>query len=483
MTTPLLKNQAYINGKWINASNNATFEVFNPTNGEVISRVSDCTEKEIKLAVDAAWDAWKGWKNRTAYDRCHLLKKWNELILDHRMELAEIMTMEQGKPLHEAEGEIQYAASFVEWFAAEGLRAYGETIPAPAPKSRFVTIRQSVGVVAAITPWNFPSAMITRKLAPALAAGCTVIVKPSEETPLSALALAALAEKAGIPNGVINVVTTNNAPLFSQHIFPDERVRKISFTGSTAVGKKLMKAASDTVKKISLELGGNAPFIVFEDAHIQQAVKGLRTAKFRNAGQACIAANRIFVHESIYEEFSSQLVNRVDKMRVGGGTEKGVEMGPLINQRACEKLDRLIADALEKGATLLNSFTGAEKKGLFYPPVVLGNCSEDMDIFHEEIFGPVAALYSFKEFDEVIHLANNTRHGLAAYLYSNDVARCWTAAEQLEYGMTGINSGFISDASAPFGGIKESGMGREGSRYGLDEYLEIKYMSFGGISN
>ncbi|TVQ46677.1 MAG: NAD-dependent succinate-semialdehyde dehydrogenase [Saprospirales bacterium] len=480
--TPLLKNQAFINGKWIAASDHSTFEVINPANGEIIERVSDCAEAEVKMAIDAAWNAWQSWKNRTAYDRCNLLRKWFELIGKNKMELADIMTREQGKPLHEAEGEIQYAASFVEWFAAEGLRTYGETIPAPASKSRFVTIRQPVGVVAAITPWNFPSAMITRKVAPALAAGCTVIVKPSEETPFSALALAALAEKAGIPSGVLNVVTTKNAPLFSDIIFSNKRVRKISFTGSTPVGKKLMKAASDSIKKISLELGGNAPFIVFEDAHIKQAVKGVRTAKFRNNGQACIAANRIFVHETIYEKFASELVGRVEKMRIGGGTEKGVELGPMINEGACNKLDRLIADAVKKGANILNSNANNEKSGLFYPPVVLGNCSEKMDIFHEEIFGPVAALYVFKDFDEVIKMANNTNHGLAAYLYSQDVARCWTAAEQLEYGMTGINSGFISDASTPFGGIKESGIGREGSRYGIDEYLEIKYMSFGGIS-
>ena len=480
--TSLLKNQAYINGKWIAASDHSTFEVINPASGEIVEKVSDCLETEVKMAIDAAWNAWHSWKNRTAYDRCNLLRKWFELILENKMELADIMTMEQGKPLHEAEGEIQYAASFVEWFAAEGIRTYGETIPAPASKSRFVTIRQPVGVVAAITPWNFPSAMITRKVAPALAAGCSVIVKPSEETPLSALALAALAEKAGIPNGVLNVIPTKNAPLFSDVIFSDKRVRKISFTGSTAVGKKLMKAAADNVKKISLELGGNAPFIVFEDANIQQAIKGVRTAKFRNNGQACIAANRIFIHETIYEEFAAKLVERVEKMRMGGGTEKGVELGPMINKRACEKLDRLIADAVEKGAKILNSNANNQKSGLFYPPVVLGNCTEEMDIFHEEIFGPVAALYVFNDFDEVIKLANKTNFGLAAYLYSKDVARCWTAAEQLEYGMTGINSGFISDASAPFGGIKESGIGREGSRYGIDEYLEIKYMSFGGIS-
>lgn len=478
----LLKNKSYINGKWTEALDKSSFEVLNPFNGEVITSVSDCSKKDIQSAVSAAWNAWKSWKNRTAQDRCQLIRRWYELILENTSELANIMTLEQGKSLQEAEGEIKYAASFAEWFAAEGVRSYGETIPAPSPKSRFVTIRQPVGVVAAITPWNFPSAMITRKVAPALAAGCTVIVKPSEETPLSALALAALAEKAGIPKGVINVITTSNAPLFSEVIFSDERVRKISFTGSTAVGKKLMEAAAQTVKNISLELGGNAPFIVFEDANIRQAVKGLMTSKFRNNGQACIAANRVFVHESVYEEFSRELVNKVEKLKIGSGLDKGVDLGPMINENACKKLDQMISDAKEKGAKILNSFSNSDKNGLFYPPLVLGNCSDKMRIFHEEIFGPVAALYSFRDFDEVMNSANNTKYGLAAYLYSNDVARCWTASEQLEYGMTGINSGFISDASAPFGGIKESGIGREGSRYGIDEYLEIKYMSFGGIS-
>lgn len=474
----LLRNSPFIDGNWNNYTSQTTFEVVNPADSSIVAKVVDCGEKEVSLAVDAAHSALGNWKGRTSYERADLLRKWYDLIMEHRHQLGELMTLEQGKPLGEAIGEIQYAASFVRWFSEEAIRTYGETIPAPAPQSRFVTIRQPVGVVAGITPWNFPSAMITRKAAPALAAGCTFVAKPAEDTPLSALALAVLAEEAGIPKGVFNVVPLSNPELFSKVIFSDDRLRKISFTGSTQVGKILMKAASSSVKKVSLELGGNAPFIVFEDADIQKAVKGLMTAKFRNAGQACIAANRIYVHESIKEEFVSALAEKIKALKVGSGMDKDTQIGPLINDEAREKVENLMNDAIEKGAVKI---CGGSSKGLFFKPALLDQCTEKMQLFSNEIFGPLAAVYSFSTYEEVIQSANNTPFGLAAYVYSQNVARCWRSSEDLEYGMVGINSGFISDASAPFGGIKQSGIGREGSKYGIDEYLEIKYMSFGGI--
>ncbi len=466
---------------WESSDEQDALEVTNPANQQLIAKIKNFGYRDCKSSIDRAHAALASWRDRTAYDRSRLMKKWFSLVKERRNDLAMIMTMEQGKPLSEAKGEITYSSSFIRWFAEEGIRAYGETIPAPAASSRFVTIRQSVGVVAAITPWNFPSAMITRKLAPALAAGCTVVVKPSEETPLSALALASLAEEAGIPKGVVNVVTPTDPEEFSKAVFEDSEVRKISFTGSIPVGKKLMAAAAKTVKKISLELGGNAPFIVFEDADIKRAVSGLMTAKFRNNGQACIAANRIFLHESIYGEFMELFEKKVRELKVGPGMESQSDLGPLINKAACKKASEMVEEALEKGARLRYRGQQEADGSLFYPPVILENCTEEMRVFKEEIFGPVAAVSSFKDGRRVIEQANDTQSGLAAYFYSRDISRCWICAEELEYGMVGVNSGFISDASAPFGGIKESGIGREGSRYGLEEYMEIKYMSFGGI--
>nr|MBS0037161.1 NAD-dependent succinate-semialdehyde dehydrogenase [Saprospiraceae bacterium] len=477
----LQKNRPFINGKWVNPTKGKKFNVDNPADPGEQTLVMDCGVEECKNAVDAAHNALPAWSSKSATERGEILKKWYELILENQDKLAAIMTEEQGKPLAEAKGEIVYGASFVKWFAEEAVRAYGETIPAPASASRFITIRQPVGVVAAITPWNFPSAMITRKAAPALAAGCTIVIKPSEETPMSALGLAALAEKAGMPPGVFNVITISDPTVFSEVIFSDDRVRKLSFTGSTQVGKRLMEAASQSIKKISLELGGNAPFIVFEDADLKRAVSGLMMAKFRNCGQACTAANRIYIHSDIYDDFMKLFKEKVKNLKVGPGTQSGVNLGPLINQKAVKKVRQLLKDAVDKGARVTLGGKEMEKDSLFFQPTILENCTEEMNVFKEEIFGPVAAIYRFDDYDKIMASANRTPYGLASYFYSADVARCWLAAEALESGMVGINSGFISDASAPFGGIKESGIGREGSRYGLDEYLEIKYMSFGGI--
>lgn len=467
----------YIDGELRDSNTGSTFEVCNPADGTVVSEVSKAGVKDVKSGVDAASTAFGTWSALPASRRCSLLRKWHRKIMSNRDQLAETMTLEQGKPIAEAKGEISYAASFVRWFSEEGVRAYGETIPAPTAKSRFVTIRQPVGVAALITPWNFPAAMITRKVAPALAAGCTVVIKPSEETPLSALALAELAGEAGIPPGVINVVTLKDPKVFSKVIFSDERVLKISFTGSIPVGKKLMEMAAPQLKKLSLELGGNAPFIVFEDADIDRAVRGLMTAKFRNGGQACIAANRVFLHEDIYETFYNRLREAFGKLKIGKGLNPETDIGPLINKKAVDKIQRLMKDAVGKGARLVAG--GKVVNERWFEPTILTDCNEDMDIFREEIFGPVVALYKFRNEDEVVRSANNTPAGLAGYFYSGDVSRCWRVGERMQCGMVGVNSGFISDASAPFGGVKESGIGREGSRYGLDEYMEIKYLSFG----
>ena len=471
------RSKMYIDGEMRDSNTGSTFEVYNPADGAVVSEVSKAGVKDVRSAVDAASAAFGTWSAIPASRRCSLLRKWHRKIMANRDQLAETMTLEQGKPIAEAKGEISYAASFVRWFSEEGVRAYGETIPAPTTKSRFVTIRQPVGVAALITPWNFPAAMITRKVAPALAAGCTVVIKPSEETPLSALALAELAGEAGIPPGVINVVTPKDPKVFSKVIFSDERVRKVSFTGSIPVGKKLMEMASGQLKKLSLELGGNAPFIVFEDADIDRAVKGLMTAKFRNGGQACIAANRIYLHRDIKFPFVEKFLDEVEKLKCGNGMEPGTNIGPLINHSAVDKVNGLLWDAEDKGAEILAGGSILNKR--WVQPTVMDNCSEEMEVFSEEIFGPVAAIYDFSDEGELIKSANRSPAGLAAYFYTRDVNRCWRIAEKLETGMVGINSGFISDASAPFGGVKESGTGREGSSYGLDEYQEIKYMSWG----
>lgn len=477
--TNLLRQKAYINGQWTAADSGQTFVVTNPADGSELARVADCGEDETRRAIEAANAALPAWRALTATQRAVLLRKWHDLIMANTDDLALLMTLEQGKPLAESRGEVAYGASFVEWFAEEGKRAYGDMIPAHMPGVRVMVVKQPVGVVGAITPWNFPIAMITRKVAPALAAGCTVVAKPSEETPLCALALAELAERAGIPAGVINVVTGVNAPAIGQVLTDSPVVRKISFTGSTAVGKKLMSQSANTVKRISLELGGNAPFIVFDDADLDAAVSGAIISKYRNAGQTCVCANRIFVQDGIYEAFLEKFSAAVQQQKVGPGTEDGVTIGPLINKKATEKVERLVSDARQKGARLVTG--GQAMDGLFFEPTVLADIKPGMDILNEEIFGPVATIIRFKTDQEVIGMANDTPYGLAAYFYGRDIGRVFRVAEGLDYGMVGVNVGVLGTTVAPFGGMKESGIGREGSHYGLDEFLEVKYVCLGGI--
>jgi len=472
----LLISESLINGKWI--SGKETFEVINPANGKSITNVANLTVKETKEAIKVADKAWKTWRNTTAEERGDLLFQWYKLILKNKDQLAEIMTMECGKPLTESLGEISYGASFISWFAEEGKRAYGETIPSPNAANRVITIKQGVGVVAAITPWNFPLAMITRKVAPALAAGCTVVLRPASETPLTALALGKLAEEAGFPKGVLNVITGKDSSGMGKELSTNPLVRKLSFTGSTQVGRILMAQAAETIKKVSFELGGNAPFIVFDDANLDEAVKGALVAKFRNSGQTCVAANRFLVQDSIFEEFTQKLCKAVDQLKTGDGLKKDVQVGPLINQSGLEKVEKHIADAVEHGAEIRTG--GKAMKGLFFEPTVLSDVSVQSLIAHEETFGPVVSLFRFKDEAEAITLANSTEFGLAAYFYSQDIHRCWRVAEQVESGMVGINTGMVSSASAPFGGVKQSGIGREGSKYGLEEFMEVKYLCFGG---
>ncbi|SEC94080.1 succinate semialdehyde dehydrogenase [Tenacibaculum sp. MAR_2009_124] len=476
-----LKEKAYINGKWVSAQNGKTFEVRNPFNNDKIIEVPDLGKEETIQAIVSAKVALEKWKNETAEYRARLLKKLFNLQLDFADELAYILTLEQGKPLSEAQGEIKYGASFIEWFAEEGRRTYGETIPSNASDKRVLTIKQPVGVVAAITPWNFPNAMITRKIAPALAAGCTVVVKPAESTPLSALAIAVLAEMAGIPKGVINIITTNKPIEVGEELTSNSIVKKISFTGSTHVGKILMKQCAETVKKVSMELGGNAPFIVFNDADIDSAVEGVIASKFRNSGQTCVCTNRIFVHDSIYDEFSYKLSKEVGKLKIGNGIEQGIAIGPLINEKAVSFLNNLVEDASGKGAEVIIGGNLNKLGGNFFPPTILGNVSEEMDVYNKEIFGSIAPLIRFTKEEEVIAMANNTPYGLASYFFSKDYARVWRVSEGLDYGMVGVNTGKISTTVAPFGGVKESGIGREGSKYGIEEYLEIKYICIGGL--
>ena len=479
----LLQNKAYINGQWSDAQNRQTYPIHNPYDGSLITHVPDMGAAETRQAIEAAAEAFKDWRSRTAGERSSILRKWYELQMANLEDLAVLLTTEQGKPLSEARGEIRYGAGFIEWFAEEAKRAYGDVIPGHAPDKRIVAIKQPIGVVAAITPWNFPNAMITRKVAPALAAGCTVVIKPAEDTPLSALALAELAEQAGFPPGVFNIITTSRPVVVGEEMTSNSQVRKLSFTGSTPVGKLLMKQCADTVKKVSLELGGNAPFIVFEDADLDAAVQGAIASKYRNAGQTCVCANRIFVQEEIYDAFALKFSKAVSQQKVGSGLDQGVSIGPLINQAALEKVQRLVADAKAKGAKIMTGGREYETnlKGHFYQPTVLSGVNANMDLSKEEIFGPVAPLFSFKTEKEVIHMANDTPFGLAAYFYGRDYARIWRVAETLEYGMVGINTGMISTPVAPFGGVKESGIGREGSKYGLEEYLEIKYLCWGGV--
>ncbi len=471
----LFRQQAYIDGRWCDADDGRSLDVHDPASGERLGSVPLMGGAEAVRAIEAANAALEGWRAKTAKERAQILRRWFELLLEHEEDLARLMTFEQGKPLHEALGEIRYAASFIEWFAEEGKRIYGDVIPSPAADKRLLVIKQGIGVCAAITPWNFPAAMITRKAAPALAAGCTMVIKPANETPFSALALVELAERAGVPAGVLSVVT-GDAPAIGAQLTGHPLVRKLSFTGSTPVGRLLMGQCAETIKKVSLELGGNAPFIVFEDADIEAAVEGALIAKYRNAGQTCVCVNRFYVHDAVYERFSARFVERVRELAVGHGAEQGTQIGPLITDKAVAKVQSLVDDATAKGAELVLGGKPHARGGNFFEPTVLGGIRPGMDLLQDEIFGPVAALVRFSSDAEVIELANDTLYGLAAYFYSRDLARVFRVAERLEYGMVGVNTGLISNEVAPFGGVKQSGLGREGSKYGIEDYLEIKYL-------
>ncbi|MDP9651167.1 NAD-dependent succinate-semialdehyde dehydrogenase [Paraburkholderia caledonica] len=473
-----LRTGHYIGGEWYEGA--STYPVLDPATGEVIAQVAKGGAVEATQAIAAAERAFPAWRSLTAKERSARVKRWGELMLEHRDALAALLTREQGKPLAEARGEVGYAASFFEWFAEEAKRAYGDVIPSPNPNAKIIVTREPVGVVAAITPWNFPLAMITRKAGPALAAGCTMVLKPSEETPLSALALAVLAEKAGIPPGVFNVVS-GDAVAIGGALTESDVVRKLSFTGSTRVGKLLAKQSADTLKKLSLELGGNAPFIVFDDADLDAAVQGAMASKFRNTGQTCVCVNRFYVQDGIYDAFTLALAQAARKMRVGNALQGDVEQGPLINQAALTKVEAHVADALQKGAKVLTGAKPHALGGTFYEPTVLVDASSSMLIAQEETFGPVAACFRFKTEDEAVAAANATPFGLSAYFYTRDLARAWRVGEALESGMVGINEGILSTEVAPFGGVKQSGLGREGSKYGLDEYTELKYMMMGGL--
>jgi len=476
----LLKTQAYINGEWVDADNGDTLAVTNPANGEVIAEVAKCGAAETRRAIEAAEAAMVDWRQRSAKERAALLRKWFNLMMEAQEDLAQILTAEQGKPLAEARGEVAYGANYIEWFAEEAKRVYGDTIPAPSKDKRIVCIKQPVGVVACITPWNFPNAMLTRKIAPALAVGCTVVCKPASATPLSAYAFAELAVRAGIPAGVINIITGRTAEI-GEELTSNPTVRKLTFTGSTAVGKKLMAACASTVKRTSMELGGNAPFIVFDDADLDAAVAGAIICKFRNAGQTCVCANRILVQESIYDEFVEKLMVAAADLKIGDGTAEGVTIGPLIHERAANDVLAFVDDAVGKGAKVVAGGQRSDLGPCFVEPTILINASDDMRVFRDEIFGPVAPLFKFRTEEEAIAMANDTEVGLACYFYTRDIGRIWRVGEALEYGIVGINDGIISNEMAPFGGIKESGQGREGSKYGMDDYLEIKYMCMGGI--
>ena len=472
----LLKNKAYINGAWVDAKSGKSFEVVNPSNGQVIVSVPDLDVIDARIAIDAAHEAFPHWSKKTAKERSIILNQFYKLMLENADDLAAILTAEMGKPLAEAKGEIIYGASFIEWFAEEGKRVYGETIPGHQEDKRIIVLKQPVGVVAAITPWNFPNAMITRKLGPALAAGCCFVAKAPEDTPLSALALCDLAEEAGIPKGVFSVLTTSDPVEIGKELCSNDKIRKLTFTGSTEVGKKLLKQGADQVLKMSMELGGNAPFIVFDDADIDKAVEGAIISKFRNNGQTCVCANRIYVQDGVYEVFAKKLEEAVSKMVVGDGFSSSSTLGPLITKDALKKVEEHIKDALNKGAT---AQCGGKRHSIgktFFEPTILTNVDKSMLIAEEETFGPVAPLFRFKDEDDVIEQANNTIFGLASYFYASDLKRVWKVAEALEYGMVGINTGLISTEVAPFGGVKQSGLGREGSHHGIDEYLELKYL-------
>jgi succinate-semialdehyde dehydrogenase/glutarate-semialdehyde dehydrogenase len=478
----LLRTQAFLNGEWVNAASGATHEVLNPATGEKLGTVPDMGAAETRRAIEAAGAAFPAWAAKTARDRGTILRRWYELMMAHQDDLALIMTAEQGKPLAESKTEIAYAASFIDWFAEEGKRLYGDVIPAHQADKRLLVLRQPIGVVAAVTPWNFPAAMITRKAGPALAAGCTIVCKPAHQTPYSALAMAELGRRAGIPAGVLNVVTGMDAAAIGAEMTSNPIVRKITFTGSTAVGKILMAQSAGTLKKLSLELGGNAPFIVFEDADLDAAVAGAITSKYRNTGQTCVCANRFLVQSSIYDAFTNKLVDAVSQLRVGDGLKGATDQGPLIDAKALAKVEQHVADALAKGAQLAYGGKRHALGGTFYQPTILTNVTHDMLMAREETFGPVAPLFRFDTESQAIQMANDTEFGLASYFYTRDLARSWRVAEALEYGIVGLNTGLISTEVAPFGGVKESGIGREGSRYGILDYTELKYLCVGGIT-
>jgi len=475
----LLRQQAYVDGQWIDADDASRFAVTNPANGELIAEVASLGKDETARAIDAAEAAWPAWRDKTAKERSAVLRKWYELIMANQEDLARLLSWEQGKPLTESRGEIAYGASFIEWFAEEAKRVYGDVIPHDKQGRRLVVIKQPIGVVAAITPWNFPNAMITRKAGPALAAGCTVVLKPASETPLSALALAVLGERAGIPAGVFNVVPGSDARAIGGELTGNPKVRKLSFTGSTGIGKLLMAQCAESIKKVSLELGGNAPFIVFDDADLDAAVQGAIGSKFRNSGQTCVCTNRFLVQEGVYDEFSRRLVAAVEALKVAPATEDGAQQGPLINAKAVEKIQQHIADALGKGARLLSGGKAHALGGSFFEPTVLGDVRADMLVARDETFGPLAPIFRFDTETQAIAMANDTEFGLASYLYTRDLGRAWRVSEALEYGMVGVNEGLISTEVAPFGGIKQSGLGREGSHYGIDDYIEQKYLCLG----
>jgi len=472
----LFREQCYIDGQWVGGQK--TLQVINPATGSALGTVPDLGAAETRKAIEAAERALPAWRAKTGKERAAILRKWFELMMAAQEDLGQILTAEQGKPLAEAKGEIAYGASFIEWFAEEGKRVYGDTIPSPWADKRIVVLKQPIGVCALITPWNFPNAMITRKAGPALASGCTVVIKPASQTPYSALAMAELGERAGIPKGVLNVLTGGSKAIGGE-LCANPAVRKLSFTGSTATGSLLMKQCADTLKKLSLELGGNAPFIVFDDADLDAAVEGAIASKYRNAGQTCVCANRLYVQDGVYDAFSRKLAEKVKALKVGPGTEAGVVIGPLINKDGLEKVEQHVSDALTKGAKVLVG--GKALGGLFYQPTVLTDVPPEALVSREETFGPVAPLIRFKGEDDAVRLANDTEFGLAGYFYSRDVGRIWRVAERMEVGMVGVNAGIISTEVAPFGGVKSSGLGREGSKYGIEEYLEVKYVLIGGV--
>ncbi|SEH78898.1 succinate-semialdehyde dehydrogenase / glutarate-semialdehyde dehydrogenase [Rhizobium tibeticum] len=480
-SSPFLRDAGYINGSWTAGGATKTFDVLNPATGEVLASLPDMGAAETREAIDAAYAAQPAWAARPAKERAGILRKWFDLMVAHADELAAILTAEMGKPFAEARGEILYAAAYVEWYAEEAKRIYGETIPAPSNDKRMIVIKQPVGVVGTITPWNFPAAMITRKIAPALAVGCAVVAKPAEQTPLSALALAVLAEQAGIPAGVFNVIVGDDGPAIGKELCGNEKVRKISFTGSTEVGRILMRQCADQIKKISLELGGNAPFIVFDDADLDAAVEGALASKYRNAGQTCVCANRLYVQSGVYDAFAAKLAAKVETMAVGDGFKAGVAIGPLIDEQGLAKVESHVADAVSKGARILTGGKRVEGAGTFFTPTVLTGVTREMKVAREETFGPVAPLFRFDTVEDVIAQANDTEFGLAAYFFAGDLKKVWRVAEALEYGMVGINTGLMSTETAPFGGIKQSGLGREGSRHGAEDYLEMKYLCMGNV--